>query len=368
MNKIGLTLSGGGVRASVFHAGVLLFLAEKEQLEKISHLSTVSGGTLLTGLIYHLSGMEFPSSAQYENDVYPLIRKQLTSMCLQSKLYMKTLNPLNWKYFFTRAKVLEEAIYKDWGITSLCSDVSKTPIWSLNGTTAETGRRFRIKNATMGDYELGYAETKSILLASAMSISAAFPFGIGPLPIETASYSWYKKETWDAENARLIQPDYKKIHIYDAGLYDNLGTEPLFDNGRQELKESAQINSLIVSDASAYFQRMSIPFVLSFSRGKRVIDITIEQARSLRIRSLAHYFNQNANKGMLITIGDQIQKTTAPQILEKINKETWLSTEKKTKASLFPTTLKKMTLDDFDIIARHGYECARLQWIINEYK
>ena len=31
--KIGLALSGGGFRASVFHIGVLTFLAEKKQLE-----------------------------------------------------------------------------------------------------------------------------------------------------------------------------------------------------------------------------------------------------------------------------------------------------------------------------------------------
>jgi NTE family protein len=52
--KIGLALSGGGFRASVFHIGVLTFLAEKKQLENISYISTVSGGSLLIGLIYSI--------------------------------------------------------------------------------------------------------------------------------------------------------------------------------------------------------------------------------------------------------------------------------------------------------------------------
>ena len=41
--KIGLALSGGGIRATVFHLGVL---ARQSLLEKITFLSTASGGRL----------------------------------------------------------------------------------------------------------------------------------------------------------------------------------------------------------------------------------------------------------------------------------------------------------------------------------
>ena len=53
--KIGLALSGGGFRASIFHMGVLKYLAEKNKLEEISYISSVSGGSLLIGLIYSLN-------------------------------------------------------------------------------------------------------------------------------------------------------------------------------------------------------------------------------------------------------------------------------------------------------------------------
>ena len=52
--NIGLALSGGGFRASIFHMGVLKYLAEKNKLEEISYISSVSGGSLLIGLIYSL--------------------------------------------------------------------------------------------------------------------------------------------------------------------------------------------------------------------------------------------------------------------------------------------------------------------------
>ena len=58
--NIGLSFSGGGYRAAVFHLGALSFLNSinvgdgKTLLEHVSVLSTVSGGTI-TGLKYMLS-------------------------------------------------------------------------------------------------------------------------------------------------------------------------------------------------------------------------------------------------------------------------------------------------------------------------
>ena len=60
--KLGIALSGGGVRAAVFHLGVLGRLAEDGLLEKIARISTVSGGTLVTGLVYSVAGNKWPTS------------------------------------------------------------------------------------------------------------------------------------------------------------------------------------------------------------------------------------------------------------------------------------------------------------------
>ena len=60
-NEIYLALSGGGVRAMAFRAGILKFLAEQGSLDRVKEISTVSGGTLLTGLIFSCSGMKWPN-------------------------------------------------------------------------------------------------------------------------------------------------------------------------------------------------------------------------------------------------------------------------------------------------------------------
>lgn len=51
--RIGLALSGGGFRASLFHIGVLARLAELDLLRRVQVLSTVSGGSII-GAYYYL--------------------------------------------------------------------------------------------------------------------------------------------------------------------------------------------------------------------------------------------------------------------------------------------------------------------------
>ena len=45
--NVGLALSGGGIRALVFHLGVFKCLAEIGYWERISIISSVSGGSLV---------------------------------------------------------------------------------------------------------------------------------------------------------------------------------------------------------------------------------------------------------------------------------------------------------------------------------
>ena len=67
--KIGLALSGGGMRAAVFHLGVLGRLAAEGVLENVEFVSTVSGGSLGTGLVYTVAGNRWPAKVARERRV-----------------------------------------------------------------------------------------------------------------------------------------------------------------------------------------------------------------------------------------------------------------------------------------------------------
>lgn len=366
LKYIGLALSGGGVRAASFHAGVFKWLAEQGKIEQIEHISSVSGGSLFIGLVFHFSGYSFPSSEEYLEKVYPHIKKILIDKSLfWNAVFRLLLNPFNWRFFISRANVFAESIQKYWGITGTLGCLPQKPIWSINGTTAENGKRFRFKNATGGDYDLGYADFSDFELAKAMAVSAAFPAGIGPLAIETNEYVWLKSESWNSANPpSKIIPKFYKLHIYDGGLYDNLGMEPLFDIGKREIKISGEnIDFLIISDAGAELSKTSLNLI-SLLRIKRFMDIVMSQARALRVRAFVDFLQKNPSSGMYLQIGSNpINKIKSYKPDYKIDETQWLSSEKIEKSASFKTSLNKMTEEDFDMISRHGYETVKWNFI-----
>ena len=86
VKNIGLAISGGGYRAAIFHLGVLTFLADQKALENISFISSVSGGSLLTGLIFQLNNYLWPSSEEFRGKILAPARELFTNTNLQARL------------------------------------------------------------------------------------------------------------------------------------------------------------------------------------------------------------------------------------------------------------------------------------------
>ena len=364
-DKIGLALSGGGVRAAAFHAGVLQYLAEQGQMEEVVYISSVSGGSLLTGLVFNLAHGKWPNSVEYQDEILPKVRSTLTRRSLQTTaLVQLLLNPLNWRFLFARVHMLAKTIKKVWKIDSKLRDLPSAPVWAINATPAENGKRFRIKGTELGDYELGYTQIPSFLVADAMAISAAFPVGIGPYTLNTTKYSWKKRKSWDSKD---LIPDYRPkfsaLHLYDGGLYDNLGLEPLFDVGSQTIKSISGtiVTRVIVSDASSAPANSSIPGFLNPMRIMRMIDITLTQVRFLRIRAFVNFCKKSPNQGSYFQIGSTLKSNRELLGLPGLGASTEVGTAfgDSDFSAQFPTTLKKMTESDFDRIARHGYLVAK---------
>ncbi len=76
--KMGLALSGGGLRASLYHIGVLARLAELDMLRKIEVLSCVSGGSII-GAHFYLEVRKLlqtkPDASIIQNDYIEIIKK-----------------------------------------------------------------------------------------------------------------------------------------------------------------------------------------------------------------------------------------------------------------------------------------------------
>jgi NTE family protein len=355
---VDLALSGGGIRAMVFHAGVLRYLAERALLERVRHVSSVSGGSLLVGLILQFGGMRWPSSSEYLERILPAIRVQLTTRNLQAAAIARLLLPWNWQFLMSRANVIAKAITSLWEIRATLADLPDTPLWSINGTTAETGRRFRFKANGCGDYQLGYADASAFPLAQALAMSAAFPGAIGPLAIKCSQYNWRKRPYWGApiSEEKETRLPFTRLHLYDGGLYDNLGLEPLFDVGLQQPKGVG--GTLIVSDAGAPLTEGFNSAALSPRRMKRWFDLVMEQQRALRVRSLVNAL-RNGVTGAYLQIGsvaaEQLRIHPHPPADHTLH---WLTSGETRAAASCPTSLGQVSSNTFDDLSRHGYETA----------
>jgi len=362
--KIALALSGGGTRAMAFHAGVIRYLADEGILHQVNHISSVSGGSLLVGLVLKSSQWKWPTAGEYTNYTLPRVKQILTDNDLLLDALRRLMRPANWRYILSRANIIADAIETLWSIDARLAELPDTPVWSVNATTSETGRRFRFKQTAVGDYELGYAKAAEFKVAHAMAVSAAYPGLIGPFVIETDRYEWRKRDAWDLpkEAEQVKQPPFKRIHLYDGGIYDNLGSEPLFDSGKQSAKDGADF--IIVSDAGAPLSQIEPGWFRPF-RLKRVADIIGEQTRALRIRSFVNFLQNHPHGGAYIQIGAdakeklRIYSRHNAIVSELLLSDSWSSTEDVARAAGYRTTLRRMTGSDFDLLERHGYETAK---------
>src|SRR2546429_1306630 len=69
MKKLGLALSGGGFRASLYHLGLIRFLRDAGILSQVTHITSVSGGSIMAAHLvlnwdrYNGSANEFDAAA-----------------------------------------------------------------------------------------------------------------------------------------------------------------------------------------------------------------------------------------------------------------------------------------------------------------
>jgi len=322
--KIGLALSGGGHRAAVFHLGVLSFLAKQGLLENVTHLSTVSGGSVVMGLIYKMNDYKFPDSKTYLTTILPQIRPYFTDYSLQENTILNMLKKLT---FINRNSMLSYTLKRDWNIDANIQDIADTPVWSINATVLETGKAWCIQKQQMGANDLGYIPYPELDLADAIAASAGFPIAIGPLKLDVEKYEFTPKGL----------PECKSLLLYDGGLYDNLGLDILVRNNFTSLAKD--IDFVMLSDASKPFETQSVSYM---ERIVRIIDVSTEQIRRLKLRLFYKFLYAHKNDCMHFHIGKGYAN---------LDKDAQ-------KAKSVPTNLKEMSADNFDALQANGYTTA----------
>lgn len=352
--RLGISLSGGGVRATVFHLGVLARLAESELWGNIAHISTVSGGSLCAALIFEKSGRRWPSGEEYLHNILFRIQQLLTTFNLERAYKFQTLTH-PWRLLHGRAHVLGALMQKYWGITSNVADMPLKPRWTINATCYETGKSWRFSAKRMGDYVANYVMLPEFPLADAIAASAAVPGLIGPLRLFTKGFRWQKYEN---DNEVDVNPIASSLHLWDGGIYENLGLEALYKVGKGLRSD---LDYCLVCDASKPVGRTYRPYLPLIRFGKqaiRLVDITTDQIRSLRAREAFAIFRARECGGYL-RIGESV-RTIFAHLEYKNYEDTLLDSclheQDAMAAATFDTTLRAIALEEFLLLFRHGYE------------
>lgn len=352
LQNIGLALSGGGIRATIFHLGLLKWLAKNGMLENVRRVSSVSGGSLCVGLVYSHNNLKWPTSKEFITNVLPSIECTLLKNDLQLSALRKIL--VSPHYWSRKAVLIARLLESKWGIHGKISELTGDVTWYVNCTTYETGKRFRFCRNNMGDYMIGYVNNPQIPLSEVMSASAGFPIFIGPYDLNTEAFHWikpiYSKTEWEAPKGT--------IHLWDGGVYDNLGLESIFkpENGGA-LSEG--LDSMIISNASPPIELYHRQTGVSARNLKRLLDISMDQVGAIRTRMIMDFLNRTG-QGMYVKIGNSATKIAEQSNCQESLKnrliERCLSDGPVDRALNYPTTLRKPTELDYHILLRHGFE------------
>jgi predicted acylesterase/phospholipase RssA len=289
---VGLAVSGGGSRAATFAAGALEALAdvritrggqEHSVLETVTHMSSVSGGSLATAYyvvkkppksvpVLGEQGLS-PMYQRFFSDFKAAMQMDFqTRAAVRQLLFFRAFNPTKFAYSFS--EVWDSNFFEEMTFSQLYAREQRgdSPRVILNGTLYNSGQRFALTTLPASDFDYDFLEllikelkksnrpmpvtpeglaiiqqglerakkqflpltfeqiganNENLRLSLAVATSASFPPVVGPV-----TYSVNGK------------PPYH--HIGDGGLFDNLGTESLTTLFLKKIPQGSSRRGLII--------------------------------------------------------------------------------------------------------------------------
>jgi NTE family protein len=358
--SITIALSGGGVRAAVFHLGFLLRLAADGRLDAVKQISTVSGGSLVTAAVFSVAEMQWPTSDAYIVDTYPRLRTLLTNSDLFSAAAIgwSGLCRRRTEVLFDRARILADLLSERWGIRANLADLPDAPTWWINAACLETGKNWRFSKREMGDWKFGRHYRPPFTLAECTAASAAVPYVIGALGLTLPSSGWYRTNPATRAPIEPTHPASATIRLWDGGVYENLGLEAVYKPGRS----AVQSDFIICSDASGPLgaRRSALALLKGQLASPRLFDISSDQIRSLRSRMFIQSLTSGEIRGALLRMGNSVRDIDMKAGFKRQSAayDEFQSENEVALALAQPTDLKAVSHEVFDRIARHGFEIA----------
>jgi predicted acylesterase/phospholipase RssA len=348
--RIGLALSGGGFRATLFHLGVVRLLHDAGQLSAVKRIGAVSGGSILAAhLVLHWDRYvgrdeQFDEVAReliqfVQSDVRgQIVRRWILAWLLLVPRLVRT-RVLHWT-FTNLLQNYYSRLYNQAPLGDLHKDApsggTKQPEVFFYSASLTSGEMFSFDGygftwLDRGGTDGKHIDAPSTPLAFAVAASSAFPPLFPPIEIT--------KDTLSTPVATFPNPHY----LTDGGVYDNLGIDRLvWQQGKTK-----DLDLFIVSDAEGQFDsELDTGYTFIVGRNVRASDILMTRVSSLQLSNL---------KGpTFITVRiDQESKPPYSPLDPAIQR----------RCSKIRTDLDRFTPEEVTALIAHGYHCARHQLI-----
>ncbi|MCS7024110.1 MAG: patatin-like phospholipase family protein [Bryobacteraceae bacterium] len=304
---IGLALSGGGFRATLFHLGALRRLNDFGLLSRIQTISSVSGGSITSGLLasrwLSLKADASGRFVNFEEQVERPLREFCSRNLRNQALFFARLNPRNWwnllQHNFSVTNLLageyERDLLNGATLQTLREILEQQgPRFVFCATNLATGVNWRFEGDRVGDYLTGYAWKPDLPLGVAIAASSAYPVVFPPLVLKWEDGPWKFGPQVSGTPLSALR---KKVCLTDGGVYDNLGLEPVWK--RHDI--------VLCSDAGLPFRQNPSPRGHVLARLKRSIEIIDRQSLSLRRRWLLDSLVRGRYQGAYWGIATRIE-------------------------------------------------------------
>ncbi|ARS39050.1 hypothetical protein CA265_04910 [Sphingobacteriaceae bacterium GW460-11-11-14-LB5] len=270
LDKIALSLSGGGYRAASFHLGTMAYLNrliydKNPLLQNLRMISTVSGGTI-TGVVYVLMRKQ---KVSFEK-IYELLLQQLESLDLVRtgitqlnpdavwKNPGKTKNLINafaeqYKKHFTGNAVMAEL--------QILPDKLEQVVF--NSTEFSNAINFRFKNISLSltsyagnFYNRIYGpELDEVSMADIIAASSCFPGGFEPM-LWPDDFIHDQSPNLSALKASNLVKQQPPMGVMDGGIFDNQGIDSILSYSKDPY-----FDLIIISDVASPDMQAFKPFI-----------------------------------------------------------------------------------------------------------
>jgi NTE family protein len=275
--NIALAISGGGYRSTLFTLGSLWRLNEFGLLPKINRITSVSGGSIISGyMAMEWDKLSFSANTGVAGNFREVVAGPIQEFCSQSLDIIAVIGGLLLVHKTMGDKVADmysKRLFGDKTLNDLPTP-GEAPEFIFYAASLQTGAGVRISKNYLRDYKVGEIPNPGLLLAKVVAASSAFPPFFSPVIINCRPGDWRKMD-----GAYLFDEGkyHKKLVLTDGGVYDNMGLEAVWNDG---------FKTVFVCDAGAPWKDQANPLRNWFSQLLRVSSTISSQTGKLRKRVL----------------------------------------------------------------------------------